>query len=146
MRRASISDLQSLVKLEQLSFAQDAFNRRQFRYLLTSSTAEIYVMEDEVQLIGSIILLFRKNCSHSRIYSISVHPEHRKKGIGDLLLKHVETETLSRRKSLIQLEVRKGNERAINFYLRNGYFHIRNIPSYYPDGEDGEVYQKRLEN
>ena len=55
------------------------------------------------------------------IYSLAVHPNHRKQGIGSALLKFAERRLSSRRCMKINLQIMEGNEDVQQFYKTNGY-------------------------
>src|SRR5262245_21422355 len=56
---------------------------------------------------------------HYHLVSIAVHPEHRRRGIAQLLMNRLESLLVLER--AIRLEVRKNNKPAIQFYTKNGY-------------------------
>ena len=55
------------------------------------------------------------------IYSMAVHPGHRKKGIASLLLSHAERRLASLGCVKINLQILKGNADVQRFYRVNGY-------------------------
>jgi ribosomal protein S18 acetylase RimI-like enzyme len=56
------------------------------------------------------------------IYSVSVHPEYRKKGIGSELLRSIEAELMKRNCPKVNLQILETNEDVVEFYKKNGYF------------------------
>lgn len=55
------------------------------------------------------------------IYSVAVHPEHRKQGIGSLLVAHAERALTGRGCLKINLQIVAGNEPVAAFYASLGY-------------------------
>ena len=55
------------------------------------------------------------------IYSLAVHPGHRKKGMASLLLSHAEKQLVSLGCVKINLQILKDNEVVQRFYRANGY-------------------------
>ena len=76
----------------------------------------------------------------SLIISIAVHPLHRRKGYGKMLMEHV----LKFMKGKVMLHVKKSNLGAIDFYKKLGFEEIGEIKGYYRDGEDAILMAKML--
>lgn len=74
------------------------------------------------------------------IASLAVHPDHQRRGVGRLLLAACER-ALDTEK--IRLTVRVSNRPAIELYRSVAYEEIEIWRRYYPDGEDGQVMEKR---
>ncbi|WP_229590603.1 GNAT family acetyltransferase [Pseudodesulfovibrio sediminis] len=55
------------------------------------------------------------------IYSLAVHPDQRKHGIGSMLLHHAENALTKRGCFKINLQVRESNVDVIRFYEANGF-------------------------
>lgn len=55
------------------------------------------------------------------IYSLAVHPGHRKKGLASVLLSHAEKQLVSLGCVKINLQILKDNEVVQRFYRANGY-------------------------
>lgn len=70
------------------------------------------------------------------ICQIAVHPDIQHEGLGSMMMEEVLKEAKIKRVRSLTLEVRKSNEKAINFYKKFG-FKISHIKEgYYVDGED----------
>ncbi len=55
------------------------------------------------------------------IYSVAVHPDHRKQGIGSQLVVHAESALTGRGCMKINLQIMDGNESVAAFYASLGY-------------------------
>ena len=90
--------------------------------------ALVWVIADELHLVNLAVL-----------------PDHRRRGIAQLLLDAVLDSEAGHRAAIMTLEVRVGNEAAIAFYRRNGFVDVAFRPRYYPDThEDALVMLKQL--
>lgn len=61
------------------------------------------------------------------IYSLAVSPDYRGRGIGSALLKHAEEKIIRLGCVKINLQVLEANDRAVQFYLGNGYTEEKRI-------------------
>lgn len=139
IRQAIPTDLQKVLAIENQSFKEQAFNARQFKYLMGSPTCTFVVADYDSQVVGYLILLRRKKSRTLRIYSIAVGAAHRGKGIGLKLLEHAQTEAQRHGDSGIRLEVDEANQVAVAFYTRFG-FQIKGLkPDYYGPGQHALV-------
>jgi ribosomal protein S18 acetylase RimI-like enzyme len=55
------------------------------------------------------------------LYSVAVHPDHRKQGLGTLLVRHAEQVLMARGAVKINLQIADGNEAVAAFYETLGY-------------------------
>ncbi|SDK28486.1 GNAT family N-acetyltransferase [Billgrantia gudaonensis] len=145
LRQGRTEDLDAIVHLEQIAFADDRFSRRQLWHLLNRGHALTLVAEDEQgALLGYGMLLFRRGSVRVRLYSFCVHPDARGAGIGRRLLEALEREALERGAEYLSLEVRADNRVALRLYRRMGYRLSRWLDDYYADGCDGWQMEKAL--
>lgn len=138
-----MGDLDELVALESTFTAEDRFDRRTWRRLLAGRTATLVARENHT-LLGAAVVLFRRGGRVARLYSISVAPEARGKGIAGDLLRSAESAAISKGCDRMRLEVRCTNSSAIRLYERNGYRVIARVEFYYPDGEQALRMEKPL--
>lgn len=73
------------------------------------------------------------------IMTIAVHPEHRRRGLGELLLLTLFDEASARGVLRLSLEVRASNYGAQSLYRKYGFTVEGRRPRYYGDGEDALV-------
>ncbi|MCG6658697.1 GNAT family N-acetyltransferase [Halomonas campisalis] len=146
LRQALATDLDALVRLEQLAFEGDRFSRRQLWHLLNRANALTLLAEDEVgRVLGYGVLLFRRSSRRVRLYSFCVHPEARGLGLGRELLLALEARARQRGGERLGLEVRADNRIALKLYRRMGFRLVRWLADYYADGCAGWEMEKPLE-
>jgi ribosomal protein S18 acetylase RimI-like enzyme/predicted double-glycine peptidase len=141
IRLATTDDLDILVELEEQSFPGDRISRSSYRRLLKSDTALVLVEDEDGEVRGSAVLLFRQGLAAARLYSIATVPRYRGKGIGrklvDACLEHV----VERDCLFLRLEVREDNEEAIAMYERRGFKYVGRNGDYYEDGAAALRYE-----
>ena len=143
IRPATQDDIGALVALEDGFPEEDRFSRRTWQRLLRGNTAIILSQSGDATL-GAAITLFRKGNRTARLYSIIVADTARGKGISDQLLKESEDISRQRTCTLMRLEVRESNARAIRLYERHSYRVMARAVQYYPDGEAALKMEKPL--
>lgn len=145
VRPATRADLAALVALEQSAFSGDRLSRAQYRRHLASASAQVLLAQDvDGAVLGSALLLFRRDSTLARLYSIATAPAARGRGIGAMLLAAAEVAARERRCRALRLEVRVDNVAAIGLYERAGYQSIGRYEVYYEDGADAWRYEKAL--
>lgn len=139
LREAVISDLDEILSIENQSFKSEAFNRRQFKYLIESTGCIFRVALHDAKIAGYLMLLKRKNSRLLRIYSIAVSPNHRGLGIAQMFIDFTSNYTKSGGYKTVSLEVNEKNEPAIKLYHKNGFKTIAKRLNYYSPGEHALV-------
>lgn len=142
LREAVISDLDEILSIENQSFNSEAFNCRQFRYLINSSGCNFQVAQHNGTIAGYLMLLKRKNSRLLRIYSIAVSPNHRGLGIAQMLIDYTSIYAKSGGYKTVSLEVNEKNEPAVKLYHKNGFKAIAKRLNYYSSGEHALVMRK----
>lgn len=146
VRRAESSDLDELATLEQRSFDSDRISRAQYRRHLDSASARVLVASAHPrEFLGSAVLLFRKNSSLARLYSIASKPEALGMGVGSALIAAAGAAARQRGCRAMRLEVRTDNAAAIRLYERLGFRSIGRYAGYYADGSDAWRYEMLLD-
>ncbi|MEZ5975406.1 MAG: GNAT family N-acetyltransferase/peptidase C39 family protein [Planctomycetota bacterium] len=133
IRPARAADLDALVELETLAFASDRMSRRSFRASLDRPTSILQVAEDNGEVLGYFLVLFRRGSAMARLYSIAVSPKARGTGLGRTLLAAAEEAAFEAGRIVLRLEVREDNANAIRLYESNGYRHWGRSLDYYED-------------
>lgn len=144
LRPASSRDITGLLALENDVFATDRISARSFRDFLRSESAHILLAEMDGRIRGYAIVLFRRNTSVARIYSIAVSTEARGCRIGERLMLALENMARERDALFMRLEVRPDNDAALTLYRRLGYRAFGRILDYYGDHSDAIRFEKSL--
>jgi len=137
VRPCEIGDLAAVSGIEEACF-DDPYPEYFFRQLSEANPETFLVALRDKVLVGYAII--DRWADHYHLVSIAVHPEHRRRGVAQLLMTRLES--LLARVRVIRLEVRKNNKPAIAFYTKNGYKLAGVEEHYYPDGEDALIMEK----
>lgn len=132
---ASIRDLEKLYEIEVECFEKEAFTKKQITQLLTEYNSISLMMKAGSQTVGFIIgtIYVERNALKGHIVTLDVLPAHRRQGFGQRLLNEVERMFMEKGAEICYLEVREGNEAALNLYLKLGYEKIGKLRNYYGD-------------
>lgn len=136
IRKGCLADLDEIVAIESICFAEDSFSRRQLAYLIQQAKGIFYVAESDNRIAGYISLLKRTGSNLARIYSIVVHPDVQGKRIGQKLMNKSIEYAKNNNVSRLSLEVRTDNLAALKLYRKNGFETTSLIKNYYADGSD----------
>lgn len=140
IRKFRPEDLFAVIKLVSDTL-NESYNPNLFLELSESWNAGLIVAEFNkkvVGFIGGVISAPREG----RILILTVYENYRGRRIGSMLLQSFIQECIKKGIRRITLEVRVSNKKAINFYIKHGFFVVRIIHSYYKDGEDGYLMEK----
>ena len=145
-------DFETLWAIDQKCFvAGIAYSRRELSAYMRRSGAFTIVAEKPTGGIsaGSLVIAGfivaesnRRGAGH--IITIDVLPEHRRSGLGSMLLSTAEERLRSAGCRSTQLEAAVNNLSAIRFYKRHGYDIVATRLHYYPGGLNAFVLQKEL--
>lgn len=144
IRHATVRDLDILHHLEITHFGDDQFSRPQLRHLILRANATSYVVEIGHDVVGSAIMVWRKNSRIGRLYSILIVRSAQGRGLGAKLLARCESDARRHKCDRVTLEVRADNRAAIAMYLKHGFEIIDSLPGYYADGSNGLKMVKGL--
>ena len=78
-----------------------------------------FVARVEKLIVGTILAGYDGH--RGWLYTVAVHPSHRKKGIGAALVEHAERALIERGCVKINLQIMGGNESVTGFYEALGY-------------------------
>ena len=133
-----LGDIAAVLEIERLSFSSPwpAFA---FEQELTANRLAHYRvarLDDRVVAFGGIWLMV----DEAHVTTFGVHPDHRRRGIGRLLLLHMAEAAIELGSSRMTLEVRVSNTAAQSLYRSFGFrVSGRRIAYYSDDGEDALV-------
>ncbi|RAN39954.1 hypothetical protein HY26_14320 [Hyphomonas sp. GM-8P] len=130
--------------LEQNFPEDDRFPVRTWRRLLRGQSMA-YVAISDGEICGAAVYLYRTGTKAARLYSLTVAPDHRGKGIASALMAAGEADAARRGCNRVRLEVRQSNATAIRLYERHGFRVMAQLPSYYPDGETAARMEKPIQ-
>jgi ribosomal-protein-alanine N-acetyltransferase len=138
MRLFSLSDLESILQIENQSFPKSPYDWTTFLNLhyLYPETFLVYVDTipgQKGQHISGYVIFSQDG----HIISIAVLPQLRRKGIGTQLLQRV---MKTPRTKKVWAEVRRSNQGAQAFYFKMGFQITGSIPNYYGN-EDALIVQ-----
>ncbi len=137
---AQAADLEQLSALEEQCFpANITISRRQFKYLLSQPTTDIWVCRDEEAVVADLVV-FRRQTSRGllgRLYSLAVAPEYRRAGYARTLMNFGLAELRRAGAYAAVLEVNPNNYPALRLHVRMGFAPVRALPDYYGPGQNG---------
>lgn len=136
LRESSIGDLDRLLELERASFGDDAFSRRQLRYLLTRARGACFTALLGGEIAGYVSVLVSRRHLNARIYSLVVDPGSRRNGVAAVLVGRALEFARAQGMRSMFLEVRADNAGAIRLYEKNGFVRRAVKPAYYRDYTD----------
>jgi ribosomal-protein-alanine N-acetyltransferase len=145
IRPLTLDHLTQVLKLNLRCFRNgDNYTKYTFDYLLNEPRTLSYRMvTPSNEIVGfAFVMVKERNAAH--ITTIGVAPEHRRRGIANRLLEHLENALVQREIATVMLEVRVGNVSAQELYKGCGYTIVQRINKYYSDGEDCFLMIKSL--
>ena len=138
IRAVKAEDMNSVSELENACF-KDPFPSYFLSQLADANPDTFLVALDRGRIVGYAVV--DDWTDHQHLVSIAVHPDSRRRGIGQGLLDNL-TERLH--EGPLRLELRKSNGSALGLYLKNGFHQIGIVRSYYTDGEDAIQMEKAI--
>jgi len=122
----------------------DNYTKHTFDYLLNQPRTLSYrTVTERGEMVGfAFVMVNESNAAH--LTTIGVAPEHRRRGVAERLLRHIEDALYSREVGTLVLEVRVSNTAAHRLYRRAGYIIVQRITKYYNNGEDCFLMMKAL--
>ena len=134
VREACTEDISPILAFETAGFAEDAFSRRQIRYLITRAKGICLAALHNGTVVGYIAVLTSRRHRNGRIYSLAVAPDFRRMGIAGLLIDTVIEYAQRTGLKTVSLEVRLDNQAAITLYKKKQFMERSVKRAYYHDG------------
>ena len=132
-----INYIEQIFNLEKEIFINSAFNKSYMETLIKADNSFIYTYIIDDKVCGYLMVL--DSIDVYEILAIATIEECRNKGIAQELLDKIKTKD-------IFLEVRKSNEKAINFYKKNNFKQISIRKGYYSDPTEDAIIMKMEAN
>lgn len=153
VRKFALEDLGSVVRINRDCLPEN-YTEYFFVDLFKRYPEAFIVAERDGEVVGYIMCRIEVGLSNfglggivkkGHIVSVAVLPEHRRKGIGEAIIKKsMEKMQKTYNAKQCYLEVRITNEPATGMYKKLGFEITRTIKGYYADGEDAYVMTKKL--
>ena len=136
LKKLTINDvdyIEQIFNLEKDIFKNSAFSKESTENLVKADNSFIYAYLIDEKVCGYLMVL--DSIDVYEILAIATVEEYRNKGIAQELLNKIKTKD-------IFLEVRKSNEKAINFYKKNNFKQISIRKGYYSDPTEDAIIMK----
>ena len=140
IKKLTINDvdcIEQIFNLEKDIFKNSAFSKESTENLVKADNSFIYAYLIDEKICGYLMVL--DSIDVYEILAIATVEEYRNKGIAQELLNKIKTKD-------IFLEVRKSNEKAINFYKKNNFKQISIRKGYYSDPTEDAIIMKMEAN
>ena len=140
IKKLTINDvdyIEQIFNLEKNIFKNSAFSKESTENLVKADNSFIYAYLIDEKVCGYLMVL--DSIDVYEILAIATVEEYRNKGIAQELLDKIKTKD-------IFLEVRKNNEKAINFYKKNNFKQISIRKGYYSDPTEDAIIMKMEAN
>ncbi|MBK8148386.1 MAG: ribosomal protein S18-alanine N-acetyltransferase [Acidobacteria bacterium] len=120
------------------------YTKHTFGYLLDDPTTVSYrVATPEEPVVGFIFVMVQPSGT-GHVTTVGVAPEHRRRGLAERLLAHVEEALRNRGANTVALEVRVSNIAAQSLYRGLNYSIVQRLTAYYNNGEDAFLMIKPI--
>ena len=140
IRSATEKDLDQVMEVERLSFSAP-WTENFFK----SGLKEVFLVFEKKEIVGFLNACVCADLEKAVILKLAVHPDHRREGIGEKLIRRCLDILIERQISIVELDVELIQRGAIKLYEKLG-FKIANIlvfPSNTP-GDEETFYVMRL--
>lgn len=145
IRPLTDKQIKEVLLLNQRCFRKgENYTRQTFSFLLSEPNTLSYRIITPSDEIVAFVFITAAEEGTGHITTIGVAPEHRRRGLAQKLLVHIEDALRKRGVNTIFLEVRVDNLPAQNLYRQSGYAIVQRLPKYYSSGEDGFLMVKSL--
>jgi ribosomal-protein-alanine N-acetyltransferase len=134
------ADLDRILKIEQLSFTSDAWERELFLEYYLQCPDLFLVARRNRRIAGYVITCIKQK--NAELVSIAVDPRDRLRGLGRAMLDETLARLRARRVNTWWLMVAVINEPAIRFYESYGFEPTRRAKRYY--GVDRDAWRMRF--
>jgi ribosomal-protein-alanine N-acetyltransferase len=140
VRRARPPDAERLAEMERACFTNP---NPQLILHVCGFVDGFLVAEGDDDLLG-YVLFTPSSSSHARVLSLAVSPDHRRRGVATRLMRGAFEVLRERGFDSLGLEVRVSNDPAQSLYEGLGFGVVGVDESYYGDGEDALLMERKL--
>ena len=126
-------DISQIMEIERVSFGTHHWTGESFRSEIRNKTGNYYVLIDTNtnKLLGYAGFWLIADEAH--VTTIAVHPDYRRKYLGEVLLQHLIARCIARQAKWLTLEVRASNIGAQNLYYKYNFTSQGLRRKYYQD-------------
>ena len=128
IQKMSKEDVDQVAGLEKICFS-DPWSKETFMEELQLKLAIPLVVKLEEKVVGYTCLWHLDD--QLEVANFAVSPDHRKKGVGEKLMKRILMEAKERGCKSIVLSVRESNQGAVNLYTKFGFVEVGRRKKYY---------------
>ena len=137
IRKMTLDDLEQVVAIDQVSFSLP-WPARSFQFELTDNPASrCWVADMDGRIVGMVVAWLIVDEIH--IATFATHPDFRKQGIGKSLLLHTLRSAKADGALTSFLEVREGNDVALDMYRKFGFVESGRREGYYRDNDETAI-------
>lgn len=139
LRKLTPGDLDEVMDIEPVAFGSHHWSRQSFMNELENKVGHYYacVDADTGRLVG--YSGFWMIGSEAHVTTLAVHPECRRKRIGEVLLINNILASRQIGAKWLTLEVRISNEKAQNLYFKFGFRNLGILKHYYQDNSENAM-------
>lgn len=136
IRKLTLDDLDEVMEIEPVAFGSHHWSRQSFVNELSNSMGMYYAAVDghKKELLGYSGFWLIGEEAH--ITTLAVHPEYRRKRLGELMLINDILEARQAGARWVTLEVRVSNEAAQRLYYKFGFKNLGVRRNYYQDNDE----------
>lgn len=138
IRAMTLEDLPAVMDIDRQSFPLP-WPERSYRYELLENPASHMLVAAQAAPGGSIpvgFIGFWHIVDEAHISTLAVHPDYRRTGLGAELLTSALDLATQLGADMATLEVRVGNDAAVNLYHKFGFRIVGRRPRYYRDNDE----------
>jgi ribosomal-protein-alanine N-acetyltransferase len=135
--------LPRVLRIERASFGAEAWPRKYFLELCRDCRGFFVVAKVRGRIAGYAVACAEKR--NAEIASLAVHPDYRRLGVADTLMRHTLRELGAAGVRRVELMVRTGNAAGLQLYRALGFRGVRTVPRYYEDGGDGFLMARAIQ-
>ena len=135
--------LARVIRIERASFGAEAWPRKYFLELYRDCRDFFVVAKVGGRIAGYAVACAGKR--NAEIASLAVHPDYRRRGVADALMRQTLAELGAAGVGRVELMVRTGNTAGAQLYRSLGFRRVRMVPRYYEDSGDGFLMARAIQ-